>query len=241
MYVTSPRRLRPRLERRLVSPTSREVRERHLTYLPLSSLRAIEWCLRQIRQAGTQGDCIEAGVALGGSGIVIAHLMPPRAEFHGYDVFGLIPPPGVNDGAKPHERYQIIARGESRGLGGATYYGYEENLFDKVVAAFAKFGVPADDDRVSLHRGLFEDTLDLTGRTVAFAHLDCDWYDPVKLCLERIYPVLSPGGFVISDDYYTYDGATRAVDEFLAAHDDMKKIVPWRRGAPNANLILQKA
>ena len=52
---------------------------------------------------------------------------------------------------------------------------------------------------------------------IAFAHIDCDWYDPVKLCLARIVPRLSAGAYVVLDDYNDYGGCRRAVDEFLQA------------------------
>jgi asparagine synthase (glutamine-hydrolysing) len=90
-----------------------------------------------------------------------------------------------------------------------------------VVRAFEAHGLNVDGERIALERGLFEDTLVLDDRKVAFAHLDCDWYEPVALCLDRIYPRLSPGGFVVSDDYHDYGGCRDAVDAFLASHPDM--------------------
>ena len=88
----------------------------------------------------------------------------------------------------------------------------------------------------SLHRGLFEDTLK-PSEAVAFAHIDCDWHDPVGLSLERIHPHLSPGALVVIDDYYAYGGARSAVDQFLAAHPDL-------RAAPSRDrehLVLRRA
>ena len=40
---------------------------------------------------------------------------------------------------------------------------------------------------MSLHKGLFEDTWPMVAtkiHQIALAHVDCDWYDPVKYCLE---------------------------------------------------------
>jgi asparagine synthase (glutamine-hydrolysing) len=51
---------------------------------------------------------------------------------------------------------------------------------------------------------------------VAFAHIDCDWYDPVKYCLEALEHRLSPGGEIVLDDYHDYGGCQTATDEFLA-------------------------
>ena len=113
----------------------------------------------------------------------------------------------------------MIASGQSQGIGGEEYYGYHDALYEEVIAAFGSFGITVDGERVQLHRGFFEDTLKPAG-AIAVAHIDCDWHDPLRLCLERIHPDLVPGAWVVIDDYYAYGGARRAVDEFLVAHPD---------------------
>jgi O-methyltransferase len=216
-----------------LSSTAREVRRRNLTYLSAVKLRNVEACLTAAVREQVPGDFLEAGVALGGSAIVIAGRLEGARRFLGYDVFGMIPEPGEADPSEVHERYQIIASGESQGIGGEQYYGYRDDLYADVVAAFSAFGVPVDGDRIQLHPGLFEDTLN-PSRPIAFAHIDCDWYDPVALCLERIHPHLSPGGWIVADDYYTYGGARRAVDEHLAAHPDIEVVA----GRDREHLVL---
>jgi hypothetical protein len=44
--------------------------------------------------------------------------------------------------------------------------------------------------------------------------LDGDWYESTRICLEHLYPLLSPGGFVILDDYFAWPGCRKATDEF---------------------------
>jgi asparagine synthase (glutamine-hydrolysing) len=205
-----------------LSPLARRVLEEDLTYLGPRKLLRIERCLADLDRDGVPGCFVETGVALGGSGIVIASHAGERG-FHGYDVFGMIPPPGPDDPPEVHERYRVIASGESRGIGGGEYYGYRDDLYEQVVAAFAAHGLEVDGRARSLHRGLFEDTLRLD-EPVAFAHIDCDWYEPVTLCLERLHPLLSPGGYLIADDYFDWEGARRACDEFLAAHADLERV-----------------
>ena len=66
---------------------------------------------------------------------------------------------------------------------------------------------------------MFQDTI--TGdEPVALAHIDGDWYESVRTCLERIGPRLSPGGVMVIDDYFHWSGCRTAVDEFLAKHPD---------------------
>ena len=64
---------------------------------------------------------------------------------------------------------------------------------------------------------------------VALAHVDCDFYDPTKLCLEKWYPALSPGGIMQFDDYNAFSGCRKAVDEFVAQRPGLKMEAGRRR------------
>jgi O-methyltransferase len=204
---------------RALSPTAKAVRARRLTYLTPRRLLDLQSCVERVNAAGVPGDVLECGVALGGSAVLLATLKGERRTFHGYDVFGLIPPPGPNDPPEAHERHAEITSGASKGLGGDVYYGYQDDLLEKVAAAFAAFGLEVTSDGdVQLHRGLFEDTLVVDG-PVAFAHVDSDWFDPVDTCLRRIGPHLQTGGFVVLDDYDDYGGAREAADAYVADSD----------------------
>ena len=49
-----------------------------------------------------------------------------------------------------------------------------------------------------------------------FAHLDGDWYESTMVCLERIAPLLAPGGRIVLDDYDAWSGCRNAVDEYFS-------------------------
>jgi len=191
------------------------IRSKNLSYCGFPKLENIAAVVQSVEQQRVPGMFIEAGVALGGSAILIARLKSPTRQFSLFDVFGMIPPPSARDEPDAHTRYQEIASGTSDGLRGDKYYGYEDDLYTKVRRNLVENGVNLDRDRVTLVKGLFEDTLEIR-EPVAFAHVDCDWYDSVKVCIERITPQLSPNGILIFDDYQSYSGCRRAVDEFLA-------------------------
>jgi O-methyltransferase len=222
------RKAKRRFDSAQLSSTARLVQAERLTYLPPRRLLTLERSLREVRR-GVDGDLVEAGVALGGSAILLASNLNGRRQFHGYDLFGMIPPPSERDAEHAHRRYEEIESGRSRGIGNDVYYGYLDDLYERVVASFATHGVAVDNERVFLHRGPFEETL-RPDRPVALAHVDCDWYDPVALCLDRIWPRLSEGGLVVIDDYADLDGCRRAVDAFLDDHKDGRLI----QTAPNA-------
>src|SRR5690606_24506776 len=101
------------------------------------------------------GDLAEFGIALGGSSIVMAHRRRER-KFAGYDVFGMIPKPGLRDGEDAHVRYRVIESGQSVGLAGKQYYGYQPDLYSTVVGSFERYGLTVDQSAITLHRGLFE-------------------------------------------------------------------------------------
>jgi O-methyltransferase len=210
--------------RQHLSDVARRVAEARLTYLGPAKLRNLEACLGRIEADGVPGDCLEFGVALGGSAIIIATQMGGERSFVGYDVFGLIPAPSERDDDRAHQRYAVIASGRSDGIGGDRYYGYEPDLLAKVHYNFSAFGLEVDGRRIRLVPGFFADTLPLGGGAVAFAHIDCDWYDPVMLCLEHSYRRLSPGGFIVLDDYNDYGGCRLATDEFVARHADLRPV-----------------
>jgi asparagine synthase (glutamine-hydrolysing) len=196
----------------LAGALARRIRRDHLTYLSYGKLRSLRESAREVRSV--EGVVVECGLALGGSGVLLASELADR-DFHGYDVFDQIPPPGPQDPPKAHRRYQVIASGQSKGLGRQTYYGYMTDLYSRVTDSFARYGLPVG-DRVHLHKGLFEETLK-PDWPIALAHIDCDWYKPVKLCLERIAPHLQAGARIVLDDYFDYGGCKKATDEFLAS------------------------
>jgi hypothetical protein len=66
-------------------------------------------------------------------------------------------------------------------------------------------------------KGLFQDTLPSSNiGPIALLHIDGDWYESVRVCLEELYGQVSPGGIIQFDDYGYWQGARKAVDEFLA-------------------------
>jgi asparagine synthase (glutamine-hydrolysing) len=215
-------KVRRRIDLMSLGPVAKAVVGDRLTYLPAEKLRRIERVLHEVEAGGTAGDIVEFGVALGGSGIMLAHHAGGGRRFIGLDVFAMIPPPtSEKDDAKSKARYETISSGASKGLGGDTYYGYRDHLYDEVKQNFARHGVPVDGDRIQLHKGLFEETWPgLDVKAIAVAHVDCDWYDPVRYCLEAIGQKMSAGGAVIIDDYNDYGGCRTAVDEFVAARSD---------------------
>lgn len=198
-----------------VPPIVRKVRAEGLTYLNVEALTELQREVRRIEEAGMEGILIEAGCALGGSAIAIAEAKAPGRAMYVYDVFGMIPPPSASDGEDVHQRYEVIRSGRSEGIGGNRYYGYESDLRKRVTDNFQRLGYPVEENHVELVEGLFQETL-RPSEPVALAHVDGDWYESVMTCLQRIVPWLVRGGRLVIDDYHTWSGCRRAVDQYFA-------------------------
>jgi predicted O-methyltransferase YrrM len=197
-----------------VEETIERARREHLTYLRKNDLRELATIVADADANRLPGLIVEAGTARGGSAIVMAAAKAPERPMKVYDVFGMIPAPSEHDGPDVHRRYETIAGGEAKGVGGETYYGYRDDLLSEVQESFGRLGVPVDERNVELVQGRFEDTIDLD-EPVAFAHLDGDWYESTMTCLRRITPHLVPGGRIVLDDYDHWSGCRMAVDEFF--------------------------
>jgi O-methyltransferase len=71
----------------------------------------------------------------------------------------------------------------------------------------------------NLIKGWFSETLPEFDpkEEISILRLDGDWYDSTIDCLKFLYPKVAKGGLIIVDDYYAWDGCSRAVHDYLSA------------------------
>ena len=50
---------------------------------------------------------------------------------------------------------------------------------------------------------------------LSLVRLDTDWFDTTLLELQTLYPLLQKGGVLLLDDYGTFNGARKAVDNYF--------------------------
>jgi asparagine synthase (glutamine-hydrolysing) len=208
-----------------LSPLARSVKRQNITYLSSAKLLRLENVLR-VASDRPKGVFLEFGVALGGSAILIAMAAKNKCRFYGFDVFGTIPPPtSEKDDEKSKRRYETIVSKASPGIGGEMYYGYRPDLLNDVASAFAHNGLKVDGQDIALVKGLFQETWPMMKvGEVAFCHIDCDWYDPVKFCLDAVGPILAENGMILLDDYHDYGGCRIATNEFLMANIEFEML-----------------
>ena len=179
-------------------------------------LKRIAEAVVEVASRNVDGIYLEAGVALGGSAIVIGSAKPRDSRLKLYDVFDLLPAPGANDEPRAHAVYQQFLDGQRTAPIDRNYLaGVAAGMKGTVQQNLAAHGITLAEDHVEMIAGDFKDTL-FVDEPIAFAHIDCDGYDAIKVCLERLSDRVSPGGLLVFDDYASFSGARKAIDEWLA-------------------------
>jgi O-methyltransferase len=93
---------------------------------------------------------------------------------------------------------------------------------EQVKANFARYGLL--DERVRFLPGWFKDTLPGAPiNQLAVLRLDGDMYASTMDALRSLYHKLSPGGYLIIDDY-ALPNCKRAVDDFRAEHQMTEQV-----------------
>jgi hypothetical protein len=183
-----------------------------LSMVPEPTLRDLHARVNEILDQGIPGDLVECGVWRGGAAFLMAEILERRGETDRkvwlFDSFEGLPAPREIDGHRAHE---YAEKKDDPG-----YYDNCRADVEDVRASARRLGL---EDLTEIVPGWFDDTLPEHSERIgpiAVLRIDCDWHDPVALCLETLYDQVSPGGIVIIDDYYTYEGCAIAVHEFLA-------------------------
>jgi len=107
---------------------------------------------------------------------------------------------------------------------------------EQVKANYDRYGLL--DDGVRFLEGWFKDTLPtVADRKWSVVRLDGDLYESTMDGLTNLYPNLSPGGFMIIDDY-GWDNCREAVEDYRREHGITEPITEidwvgayWRRGS----------
>lgn len=196
------------------------------TMIGVARLDNLQACVTEVLRDGVPGDLIETGVWRGGASIFMravlkAYGISDRTVWVADSFAGLPKPDPV--------RYPADADDE---LWKASALAVP--LAD-VKANFAAYGLL--DEQVRFLVGWFRDTLPAAPvERLAVLRLDGDLYQSTTEALSALYPRLSPGGYVIVDDYGAMESCRRAVDDFRAHHAIADPIEPidwtgvyWRR------------
>jgi hypothetical protein len=191
------------------------------TMIGLLRLNCIEECVKSVVRHGVPGDLLEAGVWRGGAviymrALLFAHGDQTRRVWVADSFEGLPPPDSAN-----------FAQDATMDLSG-----YKELAvsLEEVQSNFARYSLL--DDRVHFLKGWFKDSL--PGAPIdqlAVLRLDGDYYESTIQSLEALYDRVSRGGFVIIDDYLTFEPCREAVRDFRVANSIDDEIIPVDQGS----------
>ncbi|NUO50187.1 MAG: macrocin O-methyltransferase [Polyangiaceae bacterium] len=188
----------------------------------MSGSRRLEFLQRVIyvlEKDGIRGDFFEGGCWRGGA--VILMLGALRAlgiddrKVWAADSFDGYPRP--TDSSTAQDRLLYDERG---------YFAISVEEFEANVRRFELMS-----DALVILQGYFDRSIPSADiKELALIRIDIDGYEGVHMILEHLYPKLSPGGFVLIDDY-SVAGARRAVDEHLAKHapEAVLRPIPQRK------------
>ena len=79
-------------------------------------------------------------------------------------------------------------------------------------------------------KGWFNETLPSTiiSEPIALLRLDADWYESTMDCLDNLFDKVATNGFIIIDDYHTWDGCSKAVHDFLSKNKKSEGISQYK-------------
>ena len=178
-------------------------------------LHAVCEAVRYVENSGIGGAIVECGVWRGGSmmaaALTLLSLSSTERDLFLFDTF---------EGMSPPDQEDISIAGERASDLGELHEKTEADRFwcyaplEVVRQAVFSTGYPSQ--KFHFLKGQVEDTLP-TGAPdkIAILRLDTDWYESTRHELETLYPRLVRGGVLIVDDYGHWQGARKAVDEYI--------------------------
>jgi len=173
-------------------------------------LRSVEYIVR----AGIPGDVVECGVWKGGSMMAVAfelrRLQATSRRLHLFDTFeGMTPPQKVDRSFRGEQASDLLDAADPE-----TSWVWARGVLEQVRDALGRTEYPSE--LITYVKGKVEDTLPRAApEQIALLRLDTDWYESTYHELRHLYPRLAPGGVLIIDDYGHWEGARRAVDQYL--------------------------
>ncbi len=167
----------------------------------------LDMLANRVIEEGVPGDLVETGVWRGGCTILMKAIVDKHGDTERQvwccDSFEGLPPPNETD--------QKLS--ETSDFSECEFLAVSK---EQVQANFRRFGLL--DDRVQFLKGWFCDTLPTAPiEKIAILRMDGDLYESTMDALSNLYDKVSDGGYIIIDDYYSWNGCRTAVDEFRKA------------------------
>jgi O-methyltransferase len=172
-------------------------------------------CLKLVSEFNNiPGAIVECGVWRGGMIAGMAEIMGVERDYYLFDSFEGLPPAKEIDGKG--------AIAWQKDINSPGYYNNCKAEMEWAERAMKMANVP----NPILIKGWFEKTVPgySFNKPIAVLHLDGDWYDSTMICLENLFSKVVKGGLIILDDYYVWEGCSKAVHDYLSSNKRSERI-----------------
>lgn len=171
--------------------------------------------VKYIHDNNIDGDIVECGVWKGGSMMAIADTLlklgDSKRDLYLFDTFDGMAPPTENDV-------------DIEGISAEDLLNNAEKIKDDSVWCCAGLDIVKrslgtvnyPSEKIHYVQGMVEQTIpEHTPQKIALLRLDTDWYESTKHEMEHLFPRLVKGGILIIDDYGHWQGAKKAIDDYI--------------------------
>lgn len=182
-------------------------------------IKAVIDSVKYLESHEIEGAYVECGVWKGGSAMAMAlalnNLGIINRHIYLYDTYTGMSEPGENDislhGDKAIDKFSKTKLSDDAS-------DWCHSGLDEVKANIYTTGYPQD--KLHFIKGKVEDTIPARmPDKIALLRLDTDWYESTKHEMSHLFPLLQNRGVLILDDYGHWEGARKAIDEYIAEHN----------------------
>ena len=160
------------------------------------------------------GAVVECGTWKGGMIAGIAEVLGPDRNYFLFDSYEGLPDATEKDGKSAFDYQQ-----------NKNSPGYYDNCTASQQSAIDAMRLSGAKN-VKITKGWFNETLPKQQfkNGIAILRMDADWYDSTMDILTNLFPQMNKGGVIIIDDYYTWEGCSKAVHDYLSKNKRKEKI-----------------
>jgi len=184
--------------------------------------------LKYLNNNEIAGDIVECGVWKGGnlilSGMVEKHKPEPsydKRQIIGYDTFSGMTMPNSNE-KKIGSKNLAINKWKATNKGK-----YVDWCYASLKEVSENYSNVVGTDNLRLIKGAVEDTLQVKRslpERIALLRIDTDFYESVLISLQVLAPRVVNNGIIIIDDYGSWSGCKKAVDEYFGPNVFLQRV-----------------
>lgn len=194
-----------------------EIYKKVKPYTMTSPERVFALCaaVKYIHEKNIEGDIVECGVWKGGSMMAVAEILLKSGDssrgLYLFDTFEGMAPPTDKDVDLSGVMAESLLKNSDKTIDDSVWC---RATLDMVKSAVNSVGYPGE--KIHFVKGMVEQTIPhFAPDKIALLRLDTDWYESTRHEMEHLFPRLVKGGVLIIDDYGHWQGARKAVDEYL--------------------------